>query len=60
MGKVDGLLVLGAITLLFFGVKRLPELGRSVGESVRELKRGFGSAEDASAGKPPVDTTESK
>lgn len=43
MGKVEGLLVLLAIILLLFGAKKLPELARGVGESMRELKKGLSS-----------------
>jgi sec-independent protein translocase protein TatA len=48
MGKVEGLLVLLAIIMLLFGAKKLPELAKGVGESVRELKKGFTSGEDES------------
>lgn len=34
------LLVILVIVLLFVGAKRLPELGRSLGEAVREFKKG--------------------
>ena len=34
------LLVILLIVLLFVGAKRLPELGRSMGEAVREFKKG--------------------
>jgi sec-independent protein translocase protein TatA len=40
------LLIILAIVLLLFGSKKLPELSRSVGESVRELKNATGSAQD--------------
>jgi sec-independent protein translocase protein TatA len=33
------LLVVAAIVLLLVGAKRLPELGRSVGEAIREFQR---------------------
>lgn len=45
MGKVEGLLILLAIILLLFGAKKLPELARGVGDSMRELKKGL-SGED--------------
>jgi sec-independent protein translocase protein TatA len=48
MGKVEGLLILLAIILLLFGAKKLPELARGVGESMRELKKGL-SGDDAKA-----------
>ena len=34
------LLIILLIVLLFVGAKRLPELGRSMGEAVREFKKG--------------------
>lgn len=43
MGKVEGLLALAAVVALLFGAKKLPEFGRSVGESVHELKKSFGT-----------------
>jgi TatA/E family protein of Tat protein translocase len=48
MGKVEGLLILGAVIMLLFGAKQLPKLARSVGESARELKAGLGSDIDVS------------
>jgi sec-independent protein translocase protein TatA len=35
------LLILLAIVLLFFGAKRLPEMGRSLGRGVTEFKEGL-------------------
>lgn len=37
----DGILVL-VVLLLFFGPKRLPELGRGIGEGIRSFKDGIG------------------
>ncbi|MGH9826041.1 MAG: twin-arginine translocase TatA/TatE family subunit [Blastocatellia bacterium] len=34
------ILVILAIALLFFGPKRLPELGSSIGTAIRSFKRG--------------------
>jgi sec-independent protein translocase protein TatA len=39
------LLIILAIILLFFGAKRVPELGRSLGKSMREFRVGA-SGED--------------
>jgi TatA/E family protein of Tat protein translocase len=39
------LLILLAIVLLFFGYRRLPQLGRSMGRGIREFKGEFGSEE---------------
>lgn len=35
------LILIAIIILLLFGGKKLPELSKSIGESVRELRRGF-------------------
>lgn len=43
LGTPELLLIL-AIVLVLFGGKKLPELSRSVGESVRELKKATGGA----------------
>jgi sec-independent protein translocase protein TatA len=55
MGKVEGLLILLAIILILFGAKKLPELARGVGESVRELKKGLSSDESSSSKKADVE-----
>jgi sec-independent protein translocase protein TatA len=34
------LIIILAIVLLLFGGKKLPELSRSIGESVKELRKG--------------------
>lgn len=39
MPEVIALFVIG---LIVFGPKRLPEIGRSVGDGIRELKSGLG------------------
>lgn len=46
LGKIEGLLILLAIILLLFGAKNLPKLARSIGDSVKELKRGFREGAD--------------
>jgi sec-independent protein translocase protein TatA len=40
------LLVLLGVLLLVFGPKRLPEMGRSLGRSVRELRSGLADSDD--------------
>lgn len=52
MGKVEGLLILLAIIMLFFGAKKLPELARGIGESARELRKGLSG--DGSTTATPV------
>ena len=41
------LLIILLIILLLFGAKRLPEMGRSLGQGIQEFKEGLGS-KDAS------------
>jgi sec-independent protein translocase protein TatA len=53
-------IVIGAVVLLLFGAKKLPELARSLGKSSREFKRGLqegepDKAEDIAPAKSPED-----
>jgi sec-independent protein translocase protein TatA len=41
MFKFEELAVVLIIVLVLFGGKKLPELSKSIGESVRELRKGF-------------------
>jgi sec-independent protein translocase protein TatA len=41
------LVIILVIVLLLFGSKRLPELSKSVGTSLRELKKGLSDVTDA-------------
>jgi sec-independent protein translocase protein TatA len=45
MGGTELLIIL-VIILLFFGAKRVPELGRSFGKSMRELRKEVSSGSD--------------
>ncbi len=40
------LLIVLLIVLVIFGAKRLPEIGRSLGSSAREFKKGISSSHD--------------
>jgi sec-independent protein translocase protein TatA len=40
------LVILVAIVLLLFGVKRLPELGRGLGRGIKEFKEGLDSKDE--------------
>ena len=40
-GKVEELLIILVIILVLFGGKKLPELSRSIGQSIKELRKGF-------------------
>ncbi len=44
------ILLIGGIALLLFGPKKLPSLGRSMGEAIRGFKKGLN--EDATVEKP--------
>jgi sec-independent protein translocase protein TatA len=52
------LLVIFFIALLVFGPKKLPELGKGIGEGIRALKDGMKehSAEQAKSPAAPVET----
>jgi len=41
-----GLILILLIVLLLFGGKKLPELSRSIGTSIRELRKGMGGEDD--------------
>ena len=49
------LLILLVIILLIFGAKRLPEIGRGLGSSVREFRDGISGADDDD---PETETSE--
>jgi sec-independent protein translocase protein TatA len=48
MGRIGfgELLVIALVLLLLFGAKRLPELGRSLGQALREFQRGMKGHDD--------------
>ncbi len=46
LGKTEDLLIILAIILLLFGAKKLPELSKSIGTSVKEIRKGFSEASD--------------
>ncbi len=53
----QGFLIVAVLLLVFFGPKRLPEMGRSVGRGMREFKdsvTGNGEDADARAEIPPA------
>ena len=49
-GKTEELLIVLVIVLILFGAKKLPALSRSIGQSAKEIKKGFaeGAEEDSS------------
>ena len=56
------LIIIFAIALLIFGPKKLPELGKGLGEGFRALKEGMKDTPTppAQASTEPTKTTESK
>lgn len=54
---VPELIVILLILLLLFGAKKLPELSRSLGESARELRKGFDGDTKDSGKKTAAKTT---
>jgi sec-independent protein translocase protein TatA len=63
IGKVEIiLLIVLVIILLFVGAKKLPELARGVGQSAKELKKGFtdGLPEEEPEKKKSATTTKKK
>ena len=40
-GKTEDLVIVLLIILLLFGAKRIPDLARSIGQSAREVRKGF-------------------
>jgi sec-independent protein translocase protein TatA len=47
------LLIVLLIVLVLFGARRLPELGRSLGTSAREFKKGISGDESTPTPAPP-------
>ncbi len=47
MGLTEGLLI-AAIAILFFGGKKIPELGRTLGQSIKNFKEGMKENHDES------------
>ncbi len=47
IGKFELIVLLAlVVTMLFVGGKKLPELARGVGQSAKELKKGFNDGKD--------------
>jgi sec-independent protein translocase protein TatA len=51
------LLIIAAVFVLLFGAKKLPELGSSIGKSIKNFKRGIEEARDEDDG-TEADSTE--
>jgi len=51
------LIVLGVVAFLLFGAKRLPELGKGLGEGLKGFKEGIKGVADPTPPAPPVPPT---
>jgi sec-independent protein translocase protein TatA len=54
------LLIIAGIALLIFGPKKLPELGKGLGEGLRGFKSAMKGEEQAPVLKAPISKTEEK
>lgn len=52
MGKTEELIIVLVIILILFGAKKLPELARSIGQSAKEVRKGFADDVDDEDEKP--------
>lgn len=51
------LLLILLICLIIFGPQKLPQLGKGLGESIREFKKSISEASSTDASKPAPSTT---
>jgi sec-independent protein translocase protein TatA len=52
------LIVLGIVAFLLFGAKRLPELGKGLGEGLKGFKEGIKGVADPTPAPPPAPTVQ--
>jgi sec-independent protein translocase protein TatA len=52
------LVVLGVVAFLLFGAKRLPELGKGLGEGLKGFKEGIKGVTDPTPAPPPPPTVQ--
>jgi sec-independent protein translocase protein TatA len=50
------LMIIAGFALLVFGPKKLPELGKGLGESIRGFKAAMAAKEEAAVAAKPVET----
>ena len=55
IGPTELLLIL-LIVVIIFGARRLPELGKGLGEGIRNFRKGFGGKEPEEKKNPPEET----
>lgn len=51
--KMSELVIILVIALVLFGGTKLPQLGSSLGQAIRNFKKGFGSDEHETPESPP-------
>ena len=51
------LMIIAGIALLVFGPKKLPELGKGLGESIRGFKTAIAATDEEKAPAPKTDAT---
>jgi len=51
MFSSQDIILLGVIVIVLFGANRLPEIGRGLGKSIRDFKKGMSEAEEIEAPK---------
>ena len=59
-GKTEELLIVLLIILLLFGAKKLPELARGLGQSAKEIRKGFAEGVEDNSSKKETDAKSSK
>jgi len=52
------LLIVLVIVLLLFGASRLPQVGKALGETVRNFKKGVGDGASGEKKEPPIEVRE--
>ena len=59
--RLPELIIILVIVLLLFGAKKIPDMARSLGSSVKEFRKGMGSEERGQAAKTePPETPSAK
>ena len=53
LGLDQDLLVVLIVAAFVFGSKRLPDIGKSLGQGIREFKKGISGQEEEKPPKPP-------
>jgi sec-independent protein translocase protein TatA len=60
MFSSQDIILLGIIVIVLFGANRLPEIGRGLGKSIRDFKKGMSESEEIQAPKQKETEKEAK